>query len=434
MAEEIVATLKIDESALQGKLGQMAGDRGAAAGGTMAQQSKKQTKDMGVMSTSIVAGLAIWEGIKKGIQSLVKASPALQNTLQIFGQTMSLLLKPIGDLFSMILRPFALAFLKFAIPFYKASMKGLQTTGGKIGGVAGVIGGVVGGAALGAAAGGALGLAGGPLAIATAILGALGGAVGGLIGINVGAKIEEWGVAIKGFFDGLDWAEMWSGIGDFFTETIPIWVESLVESIGGFFLDTLPEAAGFVFESIVLFFKETVPNAIKSLGKGIVDLFTVKIPNAIAKIGESIIKVWNGVGEFIMNIPENIIKGFDKVKVFLTQTIPGWFNSLFDGIGSAIDRIKSAFSLGRSRASEGRAVGGPVFSDSSYIVGENGPELFTPTAGGTITPNNRLGTTLSPNITIQATINNDIDIRRLATRLSDYMQGELTRSTNDFRR
>jgi hypothetical protein len=40
---------------------------------------------------------------------------------------------------------------------------------------------------------------------------------------------------------------------------------------------------------------------------------------------------------------------------------------------------------------------------SSYMVGERGPELFTPGAGGFITPNNRLGGGSSTNITINVT-------------------------------
>jgi hypothetical protein len=47
-----------------------------------------------------------------------------------------------------------------------------------------------------------------------------------------------------------------------------------------------------------------------------------------------------------------------------------------------------------------RAVGGPVSAMSSYMVGERGPELFTPGAGGFITPNNRLGGGSSTNINI----------------------------------
>lgn len=37
-----------------------------------------------------------------------------------------------------------------------------------------------------------------------------------------------------------------------------------------------------------------------------------------------------------------------------------------------------------------RAQGGPVIGGGSYIVGENGPELFTPNTGGNIIPNNAM--------------------------------------------
>ncbi len=37
------------------------------------------------------------------------------------------------------------------------------------------------------------------------------------------------------------------------------------------------------------------------------------------------------------------------------------------------------------------ADGGPVSAGSSYVVGEQGPELFVPHASGTIVPNNKMG-------------------------------------------
>ena len=38
-----------------------------------------------------------------------------------------------------------------------------------------------------------------------------------------------------------------------------------------------------------------------------------------------------------------------------------------------------------------KALGGPVMGGSSYLVGERGPELFTPSSSGNITPNHALG-------------------------------------------
>jgi len=42
----------------------------------------------------------------------------------------------------------------------------------------------------------------------------------------------------------------------------------------------------------------------------------------------------------------------------------------------------------------GRAIGGPVSGTSSYLVGERGPEIFTPNVGGRITPNGGGGGTV----------------------------------------
>jgi len=52
-----------------------------------------------------------------------------------------------------------------------------------------------------------------------------------------------------------------------------------------------------------------------------------------------------------------------------------------------------------------KAGGGPVAGNKSYIVGEEGPELFTPGTSGAITPNNKLGVggvTVVNNIQIEA--------------------------------
>jgi tape measure domain-containing protein len=45
----------------------------------------------------------------------------------------------------------------------------------------------------------------------------------------------------------------------------------------------------------------------------------------------------------------------------------------------------------RSQQYSGRQLGGPVMGNKSYIVGENGPEMFTPTTNGSITRNGDIG-------------------------------------------
>jgi SLT domain-containing protein len=53
----------------------------------------------------------------------------------------------------------------------------------------------------------------------------------------------------------------------------------------------------------------------------------------------------------------------------------------------------------RSQQYSGRALGGPVMGNKPYIVGERGPEVFTPATSGSITPNNQLTGGGSTNVT-----------------------------------
>lgn len=62
---------------------------------------------------------------------------------------------------------------------------------------------------------------------------------------------------------------------------------------------------------------------------------------------------------------------------------------------------------GRANGNNSRAMGGPVSGGRSYLVGEKGPEIFTPSGAGNITPNNSLGsasagTTMTINLTVNA--------------------------------
>lgn len=98
----------------------------------------------------------------------------------------------------------------------------------------------------------------------------------------------------------------------------------------------------------------------------------------------------------------------------------GWFSSLYDGavnVGNAIRNWGSG-GAGKAPASLGanapagvappisgqRAKGGDVFAGRSYLVGEERPEIFTPTRNGSIDPNTG-GGKAAPNMTINAVFN-----------------------------
>lgn len=70
------------------------------------------------------------------------------------------------------------------------------------------------------------------------------------------------------------------------------------------------------------------------------------------------------------------------VEAFITKPLEGFLSGLFDFGGA-------------------RATGGPVAAGRSYLVGERGPELFTPAGHGAISPAGSFGG--RPGVTVNVT-------------------------------
>ena len=77
----------------------------------------------------------------------------------------------------------------------------------------------------------------------------------------------------------------------------------------------------------------------------------------------------------------------------------------------------------------GKAEGGPVSGNKSYMVGEKGPEMFSPAGAGNITPNDKLGQSVNVNFTILANDTRGFDellVSRRAT-IQGIINGALNR-------
>jgi hypothetical protein len=77
----------------------------------------------------------------------------------------------------------------------------------------------------------------------------------------------------------------------------------------------------------------------------------------------------------------------------------------------------------------GRANGGPVMQGTTYLVGERGPELFTPSSSGNIIPNNSLG---RGNSTINLTVNGAIDPEGTARTIVDILNRSAARGGGGY--
>ena len=84
-----------------------------------------------------------------------------------------------------------------------------------------------------------------------------------------------------------------------------------------------------------------------------------------------------------------------------TKTLGDVASSVFRQIARLMLNYGVSAGLG-SIGIKTRASGGPVTGGKPYIVGEKGPELFTPSSSGKITPNHELGGNVSVNVAVDA--------------------------------
>ena len=91
--------------------------------------------------------------------------------------------------------------------------------------------------------------------------------------------------------------------------------------------------------------------------------------------------VFQAVGEALKQLVLDLIKAALQALIFraIISAVPG--GAALSGAGSGLNAFFGGF----------RAGGGPVSSGRAYVVGEDGPEIFSPSVSGSIIPNNSIG-------------------------------------------
>lgn len=139
---------------------------------------------------------------------------------------------------------------------------------------------------------------------------------------------------------------------------------------------------------------------------------------AVANAKENILGLKNVTEEFARAAAENIQRAFAD---FLFDPFSEGLDGMARGLGETLRKITSEIlsaiilrklleglgSLGggfgtfANAAIAGlRADGGPVAGGKSYIVGESGPELFTPRQSGMVIPNEMMASSASPTVNV----------------------------------
>jgi hypothetical protein len=154
-----------------------------------------------------------------------------------------------------------------------------------------------------------------------------------------------------------------------------------------------------LFKSVATFAKDTLGPAIGTI---------LKV--AFEVVGKAIAGVITGVSDLVGFFADVI----QKVKDFVALVKA---NPIVAGISGLIDRIFGG----------AKATGGPVSGGTTYLVGERGPELFTPSGSGNIIPNNRLGGGAAAVFNI--TVNGAIDPEGTARTIINVLNNSSYRGT-----
>jgi hypothetical protein len=226
------------------------------------------------------------------------------------------------------------------------------------------------------------------------------------------------------------------------------------ETVGAFILDAITPLIEIVVEKVIPAISEFSSNIGDNLGPvfstffGIVKAIAIPIieglKSAFDKVSEAVSKNKDGLSDakdlftdiftFIKNYLAPVIGTVLKIALeavggVLAGLITG-FSKLASFIASVVDRVKDLIELVRSNPlvkgigsvidnvfGGGRAAGGPVSGGTTYLVGEKGPELFTPNSSGAIIPNGAGGS----GTTINLTVNGAIDPEGTARQIVDVL-------------
>lgn len=124
------------------------------------------------------------------------------------------------------------------------------------------------------------------------------------------------------------------------------------------------------------------------------------IDNATAQVNGVIAQI-NKLTPEIMNVMDELAKKMEReatIKIKVSQNKFDVDVFVTKHIREVVTR--NVLTIGSGDRVDGyRAQGGPVMAGGTYVVGEQGPELFTPNRGGSITPNGAMG---NVNITVNA--------------------------------
>ena len=244
-----------------------------------------------------------------------------------------------------------------------------------------------------------------------------------------------------------------------FVENVVPVINELATSIGEKLAPVFANLATFFTEVLIPVFTEYWEFITKDLIPAIVNFFEpalAGISKAFGSVSKSLEnnrdklqplfdlfkEFFDFASKYLAPFLGNVLgKAFEVLGTVISGVI-GIIANLINIVDSAISGIRtliglvSNINLGSiaSRLNPfggGRASGGSVMGGTSYLVGERGAELFTPSSNGTITPNSALGGGNTYNITVNGALDGE-SVSRQIIDLLNRSQARGTQGASQF--
>jgi TP901 family phage tail tape measure protein len=154
----------------------------------------------------------------------------------------------------------------------------------------------------------------------------------------------------------------------------------------------------------------------------------------LTEAGRQLIQsLWDGAVEkfdefvaWLTGIPGRIVAAIGNIdlsSIIRWPSPPAWWSRMMGNSNDAMNNFSEDFGIDGQRAK-----GGPISRGSSYLVGENGPELITANRNGYVNPTGQsgMGGGLEVSINAPITVNGGVsDPQQLAAEISRQMRDEV---------
>ena len=241
----------------------------------------------------------------------------------------------------------------------------------------------------------------------------------------------------------------------FVDKVIPT-IQKLAEELGPKLTPVFQTLTGYIkdfviptFQAIWAFITDYVIPALQSYLTPIIDGLRSAFEKVTGKIEENreklapLFTLFKAIATFVRDVYAPVIgkilgAAFNTlgtaigIVIDLFATLVSLVNSAFNAIKNIVNFIKNnpvTQAIGGAIDSVfggGRANGGPVSGGTSYLVGERGPEIFTPTSNGSIIPNNAMG----GGTVINLNVSGAIDPEGTARTIINVLNNSFYRGTN----